>query len=42
VGFDAAVILRRSDFKEIVSMLHHIKDKAHKDGLKKTEQAISR
>ncbi|CAM0877822.1 unnamed protein product [Alopecurus aequalis] len=30
-----------SDFKEIVSMLRHIKDKAHKDGLKKTEQAIS-
>ncbi|KAM0835446.1 hypothetical protein ACQ4PT_062938 [Festuca glaucescens] len=30
-----------SDFKEIVSMLRHIKDKAHKDGVKKTEQAIS-
>jgi hypothetical protein len=25
-----------------VSMLRHIKDKAHKDGVKKTEQAISR
>lgn len=30
-----------SDFKEIVSMLRHIKEKAHKDGVKKTEQAIS-
>ncbi|PNT73835.1 uncharacterized protein LOC100841612 isoform X1 [Brachypodium distachyon] len=30
-----------SDFKEIVSMLRHIKDKAHKDGQRKTEQAIS-
>uniref|UniRef100_R7WCQ2 Uncharacterized protein n=1 Tax=Aegilops tauschii TaxID=37682 RepID=R7WCQ2_AEGTA len=31
-----------SDFKQIVTMLRHIKDKAHKDGQKKTEQAISR
>ncbi|XP_037444366.1 uncharacterized protein LOC119312713 isoform X1 [Triticum dicoccoides] len=30
-----------SDFKQIVTMLRHIKDKAHKDGQKKTEQAIS-
>ncbi|KAJ1292804.1 hypothetical protein BS78_01G018200 [Paspalum vaginatum] len=30
-----------SDMKEIVSLLRHIKDKAHKDGQKKTEQAIS-
>uniref|UniRef100_M8BR30 Uncharacterized protein n=1 Tax=Aegilops tauschii TaxID=37682 RepID=M8BR30_AEGTA len=29
-----------SDFKQIVTMLRHIKDKAHKDGQKKT--AISR
>ena len=31
-----------SDMKEIVTLLKHIKDKAHKDGQKKTEQAISR
>jgi hypothetical protein len=31
-----------SDMKEIVTLLRHIKDKAHKDGQKKTEQAISR
>jgi len=30
-----------SDMKEIVTLLRHIKDKAHKDGQKKTEQAIS-
>ncbi|CAD6207566.1 unnamed protein product [Miscanthus lutarioriparius] len=30
-----------SDMKEIVTLLKHIKDKAHKDGQKKTEQAIS-
>ncbi|XP_062214038.1 uncharacterized protein LOC133915051 [Phragmites australis] len=30
-----------SDMKEIVTLLQHIKDKAHKDGQKKTEQAIS-
>ncbi|KAK1642525.1 hypothetical protein QYE76_060330 [Lolium multiflorum] len=29
------------DFKEIVSMLRHIKDKAHKDGVQ-NQQAISR
>jgi hypothetical protein len=34
--------LRHIEFKEIVSMLRHIKEKAHKDGVKKTEQAISR
>ncbi|CAN6286243.1 unnamed protein product [Urochloa humidicola] len=30
-----------SDMKEIVTLLRNIKDKAHKDGQKKTEQAIS-
>ncbi|EER90561.1 hypothetical protein BDA96_01G021500 [Sorghum bicolor] len=30
-----------SDMKEIVTLLKQIKDKAHKDGQKKTEQAIS-
>lgn len=30
-----------SDMKEIVSLLRQIKDKAHKDGQKKTEQTIS-
>ncbi|TVU44012.1 hypothetical protein EJB05_03436 [Eragrostis curvula] len=30
-----------SDMKEIVTLLRQIKDKAHKDGQKKTEQAIS-
>jgi hypothetical protein len=28
--------------KEIVTLLRQIKDKAHKDGQKKTEQALSR
>ncbi|KAL5209817.1 hypothetical protein ABZP36_005440 [Zizania latifolia] len=30
-----------SDMKEIVSLLRQIKDKAHKDGQKKTEQTLS-
>jgi hypothetical protein len=35
-------IAGRSDMKEIVTLLRQIKDKAHKDGQKKTEQALSR
>uniref|UniRef100_A0A453MEN8 Uncharacterized protein n=1 Tax=Aegilops tauschii subsp. strangulata TaxID=200361 RepID=A0A453MEN8_AEGTS len=32
----------RARARQIVTTLRHIKDKAHKDGQKKTEQAISR
>ncbi|XP_037444368.1 uncharacterized protein LOC119312716 [Triticum dicoccoides] len=31
-----------SDFKQILTILRYIKDKAHKNGQKKAEQAISR